>query len=144
MDRRSEIDAIVALIYQIPDNYSIGLRQNPDTASFEWITGELFTEDNWAPFQPDTNIEDDGSGLCVSTNPDGEWLVSLCSEERPYLCEYPRDGFSPPTPEPTTPFPVSCPCMKGIINSFESPKAADFDFKLTCGVQIQCLPSAML
>ncbi len=102
--------------------------------TFKWLNGEELTFTNWAMNEPsklgkiqrkicikirknenkktfydiftDTNLDDQGAGLCAVVNPSGFWVVDVCNTNREYICELKREGYTtPPPPTTTTPEP---------------------------------------
>jgi hypothetical protein len=68
----------------------IGLRRRNgsprDPTSFEWVTGEPLSYDNWANYG--STREPNGTGDCVRLLTAGTWADNDCSERFPVLCEH--------------------------------------------------------
>lgn len=56
--------------------------------SFQWITGDPVTLDNWHVPPPDAGLpEPDGSGACVRARGDGKWADRDCASPLKGVCE---------------------------------------------------------
>ncbi|XP_061163166.1 macrophage mannose receptor 1-like [Saccostrea echinata] len=94
-------------------NFWVGLTQSYDTGIVEsWTSGQSVGFTYWAN-QHTGKIEEDG--FCVSMSaehPVGLWYTFNCSNRNPFICEFPREGFTTPTTsQPTT--TMTKPCETG-------------------------------
>lgn len=125
---RFEQALLTAYLGEYPGTFRIGMRFDKETMTFKWLNGEELTFTNWGINEPselendhaekvkntilfytiltDTDLDDQGAGLCAVVNPSGFWTVDICNTNREYICELNREGYTtPPPPTTTTPEP---------------------------------------
>lgn len=82
-----------------------GAAADDGSVTFSWVNGEAVEFTNWAEYEPAPT-----HGTCVAASgrleTPGLWEVRDCNDNFQYVCEYDREGYTPPTP-PTTPAPTT-------------------------------------
>ncbi|XP_071103799.1 macrophage mannose receptor 1-like isoform X2 [Haliotis cracherodii] len=90
------------------DVYWIGLTDVAHPGNYTWATGDKLLYTPW-----DKSHNGSERSTCVgmrTTLPTGLWQNLQCTVIKPYICQLPRQGFTPPptTPTPTTSVPLPC------------------------------------
>ena len=108
---------ITTIIAETDTHFSLGMRFDPDSQEFQWVSGEEWTYEHWAWGEPDM-IHHDGNntdGWCAYMHRHDEigfWRVVSCDEKFAYICESPRQGYTePPTTTTTVPPVLQCPSL---------------------------------
>ncbi|KAJ8303421.1 hypothetical protein KUTeg_019817 [Tegillarca granosa] len=87
---------LASLISDMPADVWIGLTDSLTPGTFEsWTGGTSLQFTHW--FKQHTGNED---GTCVAMRirlPVGLWVNGNCTDSKPYVCEFPRLGFTIPT-----------------------------------------------
>ena len=112
---RFEQAKITSIIAETGVHFSLGLKYNSETESFEWSSGEEWTYSHWAAGEPDLTWHEGNSteGWCAYMHRHddiGYWRVVSCDDTFSYICEFPRQGYTePPTTTTTAPPEMFCP-----------------------------------
>ncbi|XP_067686863.1 macrophage mannose receptor 1-like [Haliotis asinina] len=99
---------IASLLTTRDDVYWIGLTDVPQPGNYSWTTGDKLLYTPW-----DKSHNGSERSTCVAmrtTQPTGLWQNFKCDMIKPYICQIPRQGFTPPptTLAPTTSVPLPC------------------------------------
>ncbi|KAL5010617.1 hypothetical protein ScPMuIL_012922 [Solemya velum] len=100
---------LASQLFSRTDDHWIGLSGN-DT--YKWRDGSTVDFTHWARNYP---VSDQGScGAMVIEHPIGFWKTLSCLEEKPFICEFTREGFTrmPEVEETTVPIQLP-PCLDG-------------------------------
>ncbi|XP_067687491.1 macrophage mannose receptor 1-like [Haliotis asinina] len=91
-----------------PTAFWVGLSDVDSPGTYQWSSGQALDFTAW--YETHTGNE---RKTCVGIragHPAGLWENHNCTDHRPYICEYPRKGYTTAlTPPPTTPSPLPCP-----------------------------------
>ncbi|XP_055995966.1 macrophage mannose receptor 1-like isoform X2 [Ostrea edulis] len=112
-DRFTEAFLSAYMSYQT-DNYWIGLSDTQTQGTYTWISGVPVTYTNWVAAHTGNEI-----ATCVSlthTHPKGLWQNLNCTEKHHFICQMPRQGYTPPV---ITQPPSTLPCPSG-YTSYQS------------------------
>ncbi|XP_052258892.1 macrophage mannose receptor 1-like [Dreissena polymorpha] len=129
--------AFLASQLKAPSSYWIGLSNVvPGNTTLTWVNGAGLTYTAWASGHTGAEIN---TCMAMQTSSPGVglWIHQDCGNLKPYICEYPRAGWSQPsqTAAPVT-APYVCPSGWNDVNGYcynvFSTKLSWFSARVTC------------
>ncbi|XP_046378823.2 macrophage mannose receptor 1-like [Haliotis rufescens] len=91
-----------------PTAFWVGLNDHQNPGTYQWSSGQVLDFTAW--YETHTGNERKTCVAIRTGHPAGLWENHNCTDHRPYICEYPRTGYTTlPTQPPTTPSPLPCP-----------------------------------